>query len=210
MKKLLLAMSALAALSLLVPSTGVAQSGYNQIGIFTSQDADPASANYNGAPGNFTAYVVIINPRNYHVGDPNSTIEANITRIGGYEFKIVVPAGVFVLGATLPPTTVNFHPDANNYFCGTNLPVTNGVATCVTMNLGAFTQTEGYFYMAPVNTVPTFEGYMALTDFNDDFRENLAHPASGSFDAPVFALWPSTPVVPTEEASWGELKTLFR
>ena len=36
MKKLLLAMSALAALSLLVPSTGVAQPYYNQIGIFTT------------------------------------------------------------------------------------------------------------------------------------------------------------------------------
>ena len=181
---------------------------YNEIGIYTTPDANPENVNYNGAPGTFTAYVVISNPRNYHTGSPDSNVESNITTIGGFEFKIVVPAGVFILGATLPPSTANFHPDANNFFCGTNLPVNNGVATCVTLNVGAFSGAPALFYLAPVNTVPTFPGHLAITDYNDDFRENIAYPASGDFAAPVFGLW--SEVVPTEDASWGELKSLFR
>ena len=210
MKKLLLAMSALAALSLLVPSTGVAQPYYNQIGIYTTQDANPDNANYSGTAGPVTAYCVIVNPRNYNLGAPGSGVEQNIAVVGGFEFKIVLPAGVFLLGATLPPMTTNFHSDAGNFLCGTNLPVTNGVATCVTLNIGAFSAVEGYIYLAPVNTIPSIPGSLALTDYNDDFRLNPAHPASGSYDDPVFGLWPVAPVVPTEDASWGDVKSLFR
>ena len=210
MKKLLLAMSALAALSLLVPSTGVAQPSYNQIGIYTTPDGNPDNVNYNGAPGSFTAYCVITNPRNYHYGDPDGNEERTITRIGGFEFKIVVPAGVFILGQTLPPLTANFHPDPQNYFCGTNLVVVDDAAVCVTLNIGAFGGDPALFFLSPINNVPTYPGHLAITDYDDEFRESMAYPSSGSFDAPVFGLWQDPIVVPTEDASWGELKTLFR
>ena len=140
--KLLLLAIVVCAAALLPQTAPLAQTGYNQIGIYTTQDANPDNVSYTGAPGTFTAYVVISNPRNYHYGDPNSNVEQDITRIGGFEFKIIVPAGVFILGATLPPSTANFHPDANNFLCGTNLPVVNGVATCVTLNIGAFSGAE--------------------------------------------------------------------
>lgn len=217
MKKLLLAMTALAALSLLVPSTGVAQTAegpngwYNHFGIYTTQDANPANASYSGAPGQVTVYVVATNPRNYSVGNPGSGVEADIQRLGGFEFQIIVPAGVFVLSAVLPPFTVNFHTDPNNYLAGTNIEVVNNAATCLTLLLGAFTQTPDLlFYLAPVNSVPSVPGHLALTDFNDDFRLTTAYPASGSLDAPVFGLWPTEPIVPTEDASWGDLKSLYR
>ncbi len=210
MKKLLLVMSALAALALLVPSTGVAQPYYNQYGIYTSQDADPANTNYSGATGQITVYVVIVNPRNYHVGFPESTDERDITRVGGFEFQIIVPTSVFILSSVMAPLSVNFHPDPNNYLAGTNLPITNGVGTCVTLLVGAFSQVESYFYLAPVNRFPSVPGLLALTDYDDDFRVNSGYSASGSFAAPVFGLWPTVPVVPTEDASWGELKSLYR
>ena len=167
-----------------------AQTLYNQIGIYTTQDANPANTVYNGAPGPVTAYVVIQNPRNFNVNNNGGV--ADITRIGGYEFKIILPDGVFLLGATLPPMTTNFHSDAANFLCGTNLPVIDGVATAVTLNLGAFTQVENYLYLAPVNTIPSIPGSLAITDYFDDFRLNQAYPASGSFNAPVFGLWTET------------------
>ena len=206
--KLLLLAIVVCAAALMPQSAPLAQTGSNQIGIYTTPDANPDNVNYNGAPGSFTAYCVITNPRNYHYGDPNSTEERTITRIGGFEFKLVVPAGVFILAQTLPPLTANFHPDPQNFFCGTNLPVVDGAAVCVTLSIGAFSGAPAQLFVAPVNTVPTFPGHMAITDYDDDFRENIAYPASGSFDAPVFGLWST--VVPTEDASWGELKTLFR
>ncbi len=183
---------------------------YNEFGIFTSQDANPANTSYSGAPGSITAYVVVMNPRNYHTGSPDSNVESNITTVGGFEFQIIVPTGVYVLSAVMAPMSTNFHPDPNNWLAGTNLPITNGVGTCVTLTLGAFAPVENYFFLAPVNRFPSVPGLMALTDYNDDFRVNSAFPVSGDFAAPVFGLWPSSPVIPTADASWGELKSLFR
>lgn len=217
MKKLLLAMSALAALSLLAPSTGVAQQfEYNQIGIFTAQNVTPetaqALASYTGAPGQITAYVVILNPRNYNFGSPGSGVESDITVIGGFEFRIVVPANVFLLSATLPPNSTNF-ANSPDFLCGSNLPVSAGrVATCLTLTLGEFGGTPSLIYLTPVTEAPqSIPGKMAITDFSDDFRLNEAYPASGAHALPVFGLFtdPSA-VVPAEDASWSELKTLYR
>ena len=210
MKKLLLAMSALAALSLLAPASGVAQPYYNQIGIYTTEDADPASAAYTGAPGSITAYVVIQNPRNYNFGAPGSGVEQDISVIGGFEFRLSVPANVFLLGAVLPPSTTNF-ATSPEFLCGTNLPVTNGLATCLTLSLGAFEEIPSDIFLVPLVDAPqSVSGELAITDYNDDFRLNPAYPASGSYEARVFALWPTSPVVPTEDTAWGDVKSLYR
>ncbi|MFN2370743.1 MAG: hypothetical protein ABR506_06245 [Candidatus Krumholzibacteriia bacterium] len=219
MKKLLLAMSALAALSLLVPSTGVAQTAegpdgwYNHIGIYTTQDADSANTSYTGAPGQITAYVVVTNPRNYNLGAPDSGVEQDIAVIGGWEFRIEIPANVFLLSAVLPAASTNFSTPPN-FLCGSNLPVTNGKATVITMTLGEFDGTPSLLYLTPHPAqgegVPSVPGHLAITDYNDDFRLVAAFPSSGSFDAPVFGLWPTVAPVPTEDASWGELKSLYR
>lgn len=220
MKKLLLVTFALAAISLLAPSTGVAQTAegpdgwYNHIGIYTTQTANAEDTAYTGAPGaNITAYVVISNPRNYNLGNPGSGVEQDIAVIGGYEFKLIIPANVFLLSAALPPLTTNFS-SSPNFLCGTNLPVTNGKATCLTLTLGEFAGVESLIYLSPHDAagggVPSVPGLMAITDYNDDFRLVGAYPASGSFEAPVFGLWPTEIPTPTEDASWGELKSLYR
>ena len=52
-----------------------------------------------------------------------------------------------------------------------------------------------------MNTVPTFPGHLAVTDYNDDFRENMAYPSSGSFSEPVFGLWTEV-VLPGFVSDW--------
>jgi hypothetical protein len=219
MKKLLLVTCALAAVSLLAPSTGVAQTAegpdgwYNHIGIYTTEDANPDNVVYDGAPGaNITAYVVISNPRNYNLGEPGSGVEQDISVVGGFEFKLIIPANVFLLAAVLPPMTTNFST-LPNVLAGTNLPVTNGRATCMTLTLGEFAGTPSPIYLSPHDAagggVPSVPGSMAITDYNDDFRLVGAYPSSGSYERPVFGLW-TDPIVPTEDASWGELKSLYR
>ena len=162
---------------------------YNTIGIYT--DPAPTAETiadlvmYEGVPGEFDAYIVLTNPYNTSLDQP-------ITVVGGFEFRIELPAGVFLLSAFLPPNSTNFASAPGEFLCDTNLPVVNGAATCVSITLGAFTQTENHIYLTPVEDAPqTYPGEIVVTDFNDGFRISLAQPSSGDFAAPVFGLWPA-------------------
>jgi len=216
MKKLLLAMSALAALALLVPNTGAAQTAegptgwYNHIGIYLSQDPFTAETNYTGAPGTITAYVVITNPRNYNYGAPGSGIEQDVAVVGGFEFKVVLPADVYLLGAALPPLTTNFATPPE-FLAGTNITVVNHAATCLTLSLGAFAVNPEYVYLTPVQDAPqSVPDHLAITDYNDAFRLIAAFPSSGDASLPVFGLWADPAPVPSEDASWGAVHSLYR
>ncbi|MBE0566165.1 MAG: hypothetical protein IH621_09425 [Krumholzibacteria bacterium] len=195
MKKMILTLAALT----LVAGGALAQN--NEIGIYTTPDANPDNTVYNGAAGPVTAYVVLTNPWNDLTNTP-------IVAVGGFEFYIGIPAGVFLLSTTFPPATVNF-ATSPDFLCGANVPVVENRCTLITLSLGAFSVTPGSVYLKPVqNTPQSVPGQMAITDYFDDFRISNAYPISGDHEAPVFGLW--TSVVPTEDASWGELKSLFR
>ncbi|HPF69881.1 MAG TPA: hypothetical protein PLQ13_04345, partial [Candidatus Krumholzibacteria bacterium] len=94
-----------------------------------------------------------------------------------------------------------------NFLAGCNIPVVNGAAVCVTLGM-YYLGGPGMVYLSPVDNVPSIPGFLAITDFNDDFRLNKAYPVSGSFAAPVFAF--GGEVVDAQDASWGEVKSLFR
>lgn len=205
MKKLILV---IAALSLFAAA---AQAEYNEIGLYTTADANPANTSYNGAPGTLNVYVVLTDPRNFHTGSPDSNVESDMNGVGGFEFRVVLPAGVYLLNSLYPAgsNTTNFLTPPN-YLAGCNIPVVNGMCTLVTLNLGAFAPVPGFLYLAPVtpSNVQSIENSMAITDYFDDFRLNPAFPVSGDFANPVFGLW--TAVVESQDASWGELHSLFR
>ena len=80
--------------------------------------------------------------------------------------------------------------------------------TLVSMTLATFTETEGLIYLAPVDGVPSIPGALAITDAGDNFVLSEAYTSSGDFANPVFGL--RLPVVPTEDAAWGDVKSLFR
>jgi hypothetical protein len=180
----------------------------NEIGIYTT--ANPTAENaqematYSGAPGaGITAYVVLTNPYNTNTNTP-------IDVVGGFEFRVVLPANVFLLGAILPPQTTNF-ASSPDFLCGSNAPVVDNHVTLLTLNLGEFSGAPSFVYLTPVQDAPqSVPGNMAITDYNDDFRISVAYPVSGNHTTPVFGLFTGTAVVPTEDAAWGDVKSLFR
>jgi hypothetical protein len=180
----------------------------NEIGIYTT--ANPTAENaqdmasYNGAPGaGIMAYVVLTNPYNTNTNTP-------IDVVGGFEFRIVLPANVFLLGTVLPPQTTNF-ASSPDFLCGSNAPVVDNHVTLLTLSLGEFSGTPSLIYLTPVQDAPqSVPGEMAITDYNDDFRISVAYPVSGNHTTPVFGLFTGTAVVPTEDAAWGDVKSLFR
>jgi hypothetical protein len=171
----------------------------NEIGIYTT--ANPTAENaqematYSGAPGaGIAAYVVLTNPYNTNTNTP-------IDVVGGFEFRVVLPANVFLLGAILPPQTTNF-ASSPDFLCGSNAPVVDNHVTLLTLNLGEFSGAPSLVYLTPVQDAPqSVPGNMAITDYNDDFRISVAYPVSGDFAMPVFGLFTGTAVVPTEDAA---------
>ncbi|MBE0566166.1 MAG: hypothetical protein IH621_09430 [Krumholzibacteria bacterium] len=177
----------------------------NEIGIYTTPnptaDGAQGQASYTGTPGTFMAYVVLTNPWNQLTGTP-------IASVGGFEFFLGLPADVFLLSAALPPATVNF-ATAPDFLCGANIPVVDNHCTLITLNLGWFSGAPGFGFLKPVqNTPQSVPNEMAITDFFDDFRISVAYPVSGDHEVPVFGI--GNAVVPTEDASWGEVKSMFR
>ena len=179
----------------------------NEIGIFVVENPTAESAQddacYMGSPGQFTAYVVLTNPFNQDDG-------VAISAVGGFEFRLVYPAGLFVT-PTLHPSATNFTTPPD-FYAGCNIPMNGGnQATLITLTIGTFTADPAAWFLTPVTSVaPSIPDGMAITDANDDFSLAQAYPTSGSYDVPVFGMFECTDVVPNEDVSWGSMKTLFK
>ena len=204
MRKMLFALAALAALALLTPDTGVAQGDANQIGIYTTQTPDfsnitDADTRVNGA-GSHTAYVICSYPH-------NDNTDTDITSLGGFEFQL--DWGSLFVTPTLHPSATNFM-SAPDFYCGANVPVANGMAVLVTLSIGSFTEDPVDFFIMPVSdsAAQSIPGAIAITDFDDNYSISRAYPASGDFANPIFGF--NTSVVPNEDATWSDVKNLYR
>lgn len=179
----------------------------NEIGIFlvenpTDEDAQEQAC-YMGSPGQFIAYVVLTNPVNQNSGDP-------INVLGGFEFQLIWPSGLFVT-PVLHPSATNFMSPPD-FFCGANIPITGGQCTLITLTIGTFTADPASWFIAPISDEgsQTIPGSIAITDAMDGFSVSEAYPVSGDFGVPVFGMFDCGGVVPNENTSWGSVKALFK
>lgn len=210
MKKLLFAVCALAAISLLAPSAGFAQEFQNRIGVYTTADAAACStAAAANVPFNF--YVVAVNP----VGATGVW-----TSLDAFEFTMTITHGVgdmmFRLAETLAPGAINVGTYTDQYnaefACGfaTPVPITNGFATLVTWNVMCLTTGPFLVYLGPADPA-SVPGMMALNNTvagNADLVGCL--PSSGAVDQPVFGINAPGQVIPVQESTFGDVKALFR
>lgn len=210
MKKLLFAVCALAAISLLAPSAGFAQEFVNRIGIYTTNTAGAAFITPTPSIP-FNIYFILTNP----ILDDG--LGAPVTSLNAFELKVTIdgPPGVlFKLSQTLLPNAINVANDGNpysaEYAVGAAAPVPVVGAQCVLMSWNVLTSNAGpfYFYLNPTSA-PGVPGKMAI---NAKVGANVVlvgcTPSSGAFASPAFALGDVT--VPVESASFGGVKALFR
>jgi len=198
---------------MLVASMASAQlfEGENEIGMFmvenpTAENAEGMSC-YMGVPGSVFTYVVLTNPVNQTLGTP-------IENVGGFEFKIDWPAGIFVT-PTIHPSATNFQT-APDFYCGANAPVVGGQVTLISMVIGMFNDNPLEFFITPVSdsTTHSIPGGIAITDADDNFEISEAYTTAGSvdgrdFSAPVFNMF-HCDVVPNDDVSFGGVKALFQ
>ena len=188
--------------AMLIATAAIAE---NEIGMYMVENPTPESAEedacYSGAPGQFTAYVVLTGPVNDGLGTP-------IENVGGFEFQLIWPAGPFVTPA-IHPSATNFMT-APDFFCGANIPVVGGQCTLITVTIGVFTADPVLWSLAPVSdeNAQSIPGAIAITDADDNFEISQAYPVSGDFSEPIFGMW--TCVVPNDDVSFGGVKALFQ
>ena len=213
MKKLLFAVSALAALSLLAPSTGFAQHVYdNQVGLFLTPDGMGATGTSDIGAG-VLVYMVLIRPTDYENGD-TPYIDINAFECSLF-FDPQPNNNLFLLQTTIPPNAVDIGPskDINSgrldfivgISDGSEVPVVDGAVSLITFNfmntsVGTFDVTMG------PTTAPGIPGEMSFQSETGQLR--IMNPASGDFAASVFQF--NGTAVAVENESFGSVKALFR
>ncbi len=222
MKKLFFAVSALAALTLLAPSAGFAQTAFNQIGLYTDMTGTPSSASINPTVNvPFSVFLVVTNPVNHAFVDGNGTppFERVMTAVSGFEAQVGFWTGPAAADPTLPGLFVlsqNFNGNAirlgegNEYVVGFADPVpVSGVAAMMMTFSVMVTDGNPKEVFLNTTTVPSIPGFMAIVD-GSIVSNNLqaAWPSSGDYANHVFGI--NTGVVAVETESWGNVKSLFR
>ncbi len=201
MKKLLFAVTALAALSLLAPSTGFADGALNQLGFYT--DADMGGVNTSGtAPfEQVSVYVVLSNPHNG---------TELLDSIGGYEYGYVADSELTVLSTTFSSDGIDVG-EAGNHIVGLGSPLpvgAEGYVLIATMNV-MYMVTDGtprYFHLA-VTTPASIADHMAII-WGPLGTLQAIYPASGDFADPVFSF--NGDVVATDNVQLDEIKAMYR
>ena len=206
MKKLLFAVSALAALSLLAPSTGLAQFN-NHLGLYADEAATSVNLTEVAAFSTVPVYVVVTNPYNTNLDQPVSGIKA-------VEFQVVPPANVTVLGITFTNTAVNVGTSINVIAgFGTPVDVSGGMAVVATYSIlymDAAGTAPAPFHLAPAEPA-SISDMLAIQDAADELLYGL-YPSSSTYDNPVFGINTigDDVVVATDEVTFDSVKALYR
>ena len=214
MKKLFFVVSALAALSLLAPSTGFAQPEHvysNQVGLFMSNDGFGATGTSD--IGSVTVFLVLIKPEDVdNAMAPYSSIRAfectlNFT-------PAPVPGDLFLTGNTWPTPAVDIGKikdiDAGiiEYVAayGSPMPVSSdGSVELVAINFLNLAATPLVVSLS-ATSIPSIPGDMVFEAVQGDLR--VMNSAGGNQDAGVFVF--NGEAVAVESESFGSVKSLFR
>ena len=208
MKKLIFAVSALAALALLIPNTGFAQHVYsNQLGIYLTADGTGE-----------TGTMVIGDPVSLFVvlTKPTDDGEAPYTWVNFFDFQMNFSSidGLVQTNEVLPPTGQNLGATSigNGYLeyivaMGVDYPVTNESVSLVTVGLLTFSDTPIEISLGPASQ-PSIWGQMSYLSVVPDLT--IMYSAGGSHEATVFTFNIEDFPVALEDASFGSVKALYR
>jgi len=202
MKKMLFAVTALAALSLLAPTTGFAQGAHNQMGVYL--DAEMSATNVTAAAFDIVnVHLIVTNPYNEALNRP-------IESISGIEVRFIMPAGLAIDSATIwsaEASDFGNAPDGHIVGFGQPIPTVNGVAHIATKSIIVMNITPFGVTLGPHTSIPSIPGAMAILDFDGEHIQEL-YPASNDYAEPVFGF--NQTVVATESTSFDKLKALYR
>lgn len=204
MKKLIIA---LFAVMIMLPSL-VLGWNENNIGLYTVPNptgADEEASVIATGPGPANLFLVLSNPYNFNTGTP-------IENLSGFEVSLSdLPTGWSYGMIVLPEDVLDLDSAAQHFYCSGVFPAAVGNDIVLAeIQIGTYdvAPAGGPVYMSPYFASPTIPGALAITDGDDNHSVSEAFPSSGDFGMPVFGI--NMAVVPTEETSWGSVKSMFK
>ena len=212
MRRLLTLAATFAALTLLMPQIGQTQTFESQLGIYSDQVGTPSAANYVATPNMaFYAYLVLTDPVNDSFDGATGTARP-ITMVDGYECRVNMPEGdgFFNLGITYPAQALNLAlpPD---YVVGfaTSVPVVGNAVVLCSWNL-MVSDNEQQDITMNLTRFPSLAGTMSIVD-GEDPQDPLVpvYVSTNNFAVPVFSI-NGDAAIAVDDASWGDVKALFR
>ena len=210
MRKLLFALSALAALFMIAPSNGYAQYVYqSMVGLY--QDDSVLDVHTGTTPGfqSEDIYIVLTNPY-LNVGlAPGESGTVPVTQIKAFDLRVTVPTGHTLLGLTLP-VSGTILGDMPDFAAGLSTPlaVVDHAVTLGSLSVFVTSTAHSEYFLGPVSVSPEIEGHMAAVD--GDGNSFMIYPVSGDTNAPVFIFNADSDPVATEDATWSDVKALYR
>ncbi len=205
MKKLLFAVSALAALSLLAPSAGFAQYD-NHMGIYTNTEDMAVNSTITMAQTQ-TVYFVITQPYNVEEDRPVGWINA-------YECSVLLEGTAFVTAIRWPVSAINVGSPENHVVgFGTGVQVVDGAAMVAEMDVFYGDATGGAVYLTLGLSDPvSLPGFMAYLDGDGTVNGGLVPmmTSAGDWALPVFAFNADPGIVATDNTSFDNIKAMYR
>jgi len=202
---MLVVVTALAALTLIAPTSGLAQAADNQFGIFF--DTEATQVNIDPA-GPFFAYLFLLQPVDL-VGDP-------ATEINAFEISLRVDnaTNLFKLADSVIPPNAIIVGDRSDITAGLDYivglaapyPVTGGKVHLMTFQFLKQDAVPVFLYLQ--DTRSGVLQYQVPTANPDVSILVPAFPASSDQGTPVASFFGA--VVPVESQTWGQLKSLYR
>ncbi len=209
MKKFIIAVSALVALSLLCPGIGHSEPTHpNEIGLYMNEDGTGATGTFDVEVPIY-AYLVLTKPADTADNDtPYSTINA-------FECRLTFSPsdGLFKVGDQLPPTSVNIGDNSSishgflEYIVGIadDVPVAGESVVLIEFGFFAVVDSRIEVTIGPTSR-PSRPGIMV-------FQSESGHlvpmyPISGSCEDPIFIF--NGEAVDVVKESFGSVKALFR
>ena len=210
MKKLLFAVTAMVALSLLAPGSGFAEPTHpNEVGLyFENEDGTgPTGAFGIGIPLN--VYLVLTRPTDPMTGTPYPTINAFECRL---DFNPI--GNMFKLGEFYPENSINVGDNTNiglgylEYVVGfaADVPVTDESVMLVRIMFMHTAPGVIEVTLGPTEGGQSIPGEMAFQSVPGQLR--IMYSMGGSHDAPVFLF--EGIAIAVEEESFGSVKALYR
>ncbi|MCP4572698.1 MAG: hypothetical protein GY838_10140 [bacterium] len=175
----------------------------NEIGLFTTPDPTSASDTRLDAPtaGTYTIYLICSNPWNDRLNRP-------IPELGGFDLIIYLPSGWDFSHVNLPPGVFDLSPDLRSFYCSGLIPVVSDQVVLATIGIECAVPNAGGIRLAAYPGAASVPGSAAITDATDSFHPFALDPVTNDYGLPVMGI--NMNVVPADDLSWSEIKTLFK
>ncbi len=208
MKKLFFAVFALAALSLIAPSTGFAQGAHNQLGWYADADMGAVYID-SSAYQTVEVFMIVTNPYNESEGRP-------MVSIGGVEFGFTLPThNVLSTTWSNPDSALDVAGVPSDHIVGWGVPVpvVGNAVQIGTKSVLLMDASTTFVNLSVVTTPPSIPGNLALLDADPGSGDGLQalYPSSGDLANPIFGFNTGEGViVATESTTFDGLKALYR